>query len=83
MPEAPNRRQGTRLNAFPLTKISQRPYLLGNLQPLVVANGRLLRLVSFVAILLPKIAFEGDKNEFHAWAVFGDLGDPFCLDVLE
>ena len=48
--------------------------------PVCFANGRV---VVFVGVFLAKIALQGDKNQFDAWAILRDLGNPFRLDVFQ
>ena len=40
-------------------------------------------LVIIIAVLLSQIAFQSDKDELDALAIFGDLAHPFGLDVFQ
>ena len=67
------------------TKISERLDLLGYGETaLVVDHGTFGFVGLFVVVcLFSKITLQGNKDELNARAVFGNLGHPLGLDVLE
>lgn len=64
------------------TEVSQSFDSPRNLKAFVVLNHGLLGLrFFFIVVPFPQIALERNQNKFDAWAVFGNLSDPFRLDV--